>query len=218
MGKTNQNHVPQRLAPESAVRVRCPNVLLERDSERVVPQESKEESRDIDSRRCPGYVDEIRNMAETACCEPVVDQIAVYDRPPGEGISKVRGGIGDYRGESWIGGHVRVVDTNSYARERDQTGQVLLNLGLIDGRFQSGTLCLFDSCPIVNDEQLDVVVLRVVDWVELVRRKKIVDGTIDIGADELAHPELPIVIARVDPSELRCDLHGELVRPVAGSG
>ena len=63
---------------------------------------------------------------------------------------------------------------------------------------------------------MDVIVLGVVHWIELVGSEQIVDSAIDVGPDELTHPELPIVRAGADSSQLRCDLHRELVRPVAG--
>src|SRR5260370_40222829 len=96
-------------------------------------------------------------------------------------------------------------------------GQVLLNSCLADCRFQVRTLRLLGGGTIVNDEQLDIVTLSIVDRGELIRGKQVVDSTIDVGADELAHPELPIVCSRADASQLRSHLHRKLVRPVAWS-
>src|SRR5205807_10160478 len=75
----------------------------------------------------------------------------------------------------------------------------------------------FRRRPIIENEELDVIVLGVVHWIELVGSEQIVDSAIDVGSDEFTHPELPIVCAGADSSQLRCHLHWELVRPVAGS-
>src|SRR5712664_699325 len=149
-------------------------------------------------------------MKFAMCPRPlVVDQVAIHDRPPRDRISETSSSIGYDRGESGIVCDVCISDVNRYtscANEWDKTGQVLLNPRLVDGRFQFRTLRLLGGGPIVNDEQLDIVTLSVVDRVELVRGEQIVDSTIDIGADELAHPELPIVWGGADSPQLRCDL------------
>src|SRR6266851_6645709 len=99
LGKTDQDHIPQRLASEGPVGAGCPDVLLEWNSERVVSFEGEEKSWNINSRRRPSHVDEICNATEPASCEPVIDQVAVHDPPPGQRILQARRGICDYRGE-----------------------------------------------------------------------------------------------------------------------
>src|SRR6266704_7094278 len=83
LGQSYHDHISQRLASECTVDVGRPDVFLQRNTERVISFESKEKCWNTNCRGCPGYIDEIRNVSQTISCEPVVDQVAIHDRPAG---------------------------------------------------------------------------------------------------------------------------------------